>query len=149
VDGSVRRISATYDVRWLVETIASVDNAAVGSGSIVNEVELAYNDFAQLTTSWQSHSGAVNTSTTPKVQYAYANGSANTVRPTSLTYPDGRVLTYNYGSGGGIDDAASRVNKYVDSDMGSTELAQYAGGPAGIGRVAQRQDEAHSAPDCR
>jgi hypothetical protein len=99
--------------------------------------------------SWQSHSGAVNTSTTPKVQYAYADGSANTVRSTSLTYPDGRVLTYNYGSGGGIDDAASRVNKYVDSDMGSTELAQYAGGPAGIGRVAQRQDEAHSAPDCR
>ncbi|MEZ6147039.1 MAG: hypothetical protein R3B91_16800 [Planctomycetaceae bacterium] len=41
----------------------------------------------------------MNTSTTPKVQYAYADGSSNTVRPASLTYPDGRVVTYNYGTG--------------------------------------------------
>jgi hypothetical protein len=40
----------------------------------------------------------VNTSTTPKVQYGYASGSANTIRPTAITYPDGRVITYDYGT---------------------------------------------------
>ncbi|MEX1232301.1 MAG: hypothetical protein WEB58_18800 [Planctomycetaceae bacterium] len=64
---------------------------------------------------------------TPKVQYGYANGSANTVRPTSLTYPDGRVLTYDYGTTDGIDDASSRIFALVDDDMSSTHLAEYSG----------------------
>lgn len=34
------------------------------------------------------------------------------------------MVTNHYGSGGGIDDAASRVNKYVDSDVGTTTLAE-------------------------
>ena len=95
-----------------------------------------------LTTSYQSHVGAVNTSTTPKVQYGYANGSANTVRPTSLTYPDGRVVTYNYGTGGGMDDAASRVSQLVDSDGSSTLLAEYA--YLGLGTIVQVD---HPQPD--
>ena len=95
-----------------------------------------------LTTSYQSHVGAVNTSTTPKVQYGYANGSANTVRPTSLTYPDGRVVTYNYGTGGGIDDATSRVSQLVDSDGSSTVLAEYA--YLGLGTIVQVD---HPQPD--
>ncbi len=59
------------------------------------------------------------------MQYAYANGSANSVRPTSLSYPDGRVVTYNYGTSGGMDDACSRVSQLVDSDGSSTVLAEY------------------------
>ena len=62
---------------------------------------------------------------TPNVQYGYANGSANTVRPTSLTYPDDRVLTYDYGTTDGIDDASSRIFALVDDDMGITHLAEY------------------------
>jgi len=49
----------------------------------------------------------------PKVTYSYANGSANTIRPTSVTYPDNtggtRVLTYDYGTSGGMNDKLSRV----------------------------------------
>jgi len=90
------------------------DNAAVGSGNVVNDVQFEYNDFGQRTTSYQSHSGAVNTMTTPKVQYAYADGSANTIRPTSITYPDGRVITFDYGAGGGNDDNAGRIFAHVD-----------------------------------
>jgi hypothetical protein len=37
----------------------------------MNQVQLAYNDFGQLVTEWQAHGGAVNTSSTPSVQYAY------------------------------------------------------------------------------
>jgi hypothetical protein len=62
-------------------------------------------------------------STTPKVQYGYAGDSANTIRPTTLTYPDGRELTYDYGSVGGIDDRASRIANIIDDD--DTHLVDY------------------------
>jgi len=45
------------------------NNTTIGQGSVVNEVQFGYNTFAQLTTSYQEHSGAVSTSTSPKVQY--------------------------------------------------------------------------------
>jgi YD repeat-containing protein len=47
VDGAVRRITRTYDVRGLLEKITSYDNATVGSGTVVNDVQLAYNNFEQ------------------------------------------------------------------------------------------------------
>ena len=60
--------------------------------------------------------------TTPKVQYSYANGSTNTIRPTTLTYPNGRALTIGYGTSGGINDAASRVDGLID---GSTTVVDH------------------------
>jgi RHS repeat-associated protein len=122
IDGTVRRISTTYEVRGLVEKITSHDNATVGSGNIVNEVQRTYNHFGQLTHEYQAHGGAVNTSTSPKCQYAYADGSANHVRPTSMTYPDGRVLNDNYGTSNSMADAMSRIAALVDDD-GTTHLA--------------------------
>ena len=123
VDGAVLRVSQTYEVRGMVQGITSYDNATVGSGSVVNDALFEYNDFSQLENEYQSHSGAVNTSTTPAVQYAYADGSANTIRPTSITYPDGRVVSYDYGSTGGTNDLLSRVGSLIDDD--STHLADY------------------------
>lgn len=125
VDGAVRRISTTYEVRGMKEKLTSYDNATVGSGSIDNEVSFAYDDFRQVSVDYQEHEGAVNTTTSPKLQYGYATGSDNTVRPTTLTYPDGRVLTCDYGSTGAVDDALSRVAALVDDDGGSTHLADY------------------------
>ena len=55
----------------------------MGAGSTVNEVKFTYNDFGQSTKTYQAHAGAVDATTTPSVQMGYANGSANTVRPTS------------------------------------------------------------------
>jgi len=109
VDGAVRRLTRSYEVRGLLEKVTSYDNAAVGSGNIVNEVQYAYDNFSQPTTEYQSHSGAVNTGTLPKVQYAYANGNANHIRLTALTYPDARVTTFDYGSANSADDLLSRV----------------------------------------
>ena len=60
-------------------------------------------------TEYQSHSGAVNVSTTAKTQYSYADGSANTIRPTALVYPNGRTLTYDYGAANDQSDRLSRV----------------------------------------
>ena len=42
----------------------------VGSGSIVNDTKFTYNSFGQLTADYQSHSGAVNTGSSPKVEKA-------------------------------------------------------------------------------
>ena len=64
----------------------------------------------------------MNTSTSPKVQYGYASGSVNTIRSTGITYPNGRVITYDYGTSNGINDAISRVDAVKD---GATALAQY------------------------
>ncbi len=92
-----------------------------------------YNDFGQLTAQYQAHGGAVNVSTTPNVEYAYADGSANTIRLISLTYPNGRVLTYNYGTTDGINDVSSRIEALVDDD--STPLAEYE--YLGLGSIAE------------
>ena len=112
VDGAIRRIETAYEVRGMVNRVSSLDSASVGLGGIVNEVRWTYNDFSQSIETFQSHSGAVNTPTTPSVQQTYADGSENTIRPTSLLYPNGRTLAYNYGTAGGIDDSVSRISNY-------------------------------------
>jgi RHS repeat-associated protein len=124
VDTAVLRLSTSYEVRGMASKLTSWNNASVSSGSVVNECQFVYNTFGQLITDYQEHGGAVNTSTSPKVQYGYANGSANTIRPTTLTYPNGRVLIYGYGTTDGIDDVISRVSSLVDND-GTTPLADY------------------------
>ena len=90
MDAAVRRIEMTYEVRGMREHLTSYDNPAIGQGNIVNDVLFVYNDFGQLTTDYQSHEDAVNPATTPKVQYTYADGANNTIRPTALVYPNGR-----------------------------------------------------------
>ena len=113
VDGAVQRLMATYEVRGMTTALTSFDNPAVGSGTIVNDVALAYNSFGQIVSDTQSHSGAVG-GTTPKVQYAYTNGSTNMIRPTTLTYPNGRAIAIGYGTANGINDSASRVDGLID-----------------------------------
>jgi len=134
VDGTVRRISTSYEVRGMREKITSWNGETVGSGSVVNEVQFAYNNFGQITADYQAHGGTVNTSTSPKVQYGYADGSSNTIRLTTITYPDGRVISYDYGSSGGTSDALSRVGSIVDDDAGSTHLADYSYLGVGLSR---------------
>ncbi len=62
--------------------------------------------------------------TTANVQYSYADGSENQIRPTRTTYPDGRELNLDYGSSGDQADRLSRVSSLIDDD-GLTHLADY------------------------
>jgi YD repeat-containing protein len=137
VDGAVRRIATTYTPLDRVETITSYDAPGVGSGNVVNQVQFKYNAFGQSIETLQNTSGAVNPSTSPSVQSAYADGSANTIRPLSLTYPSGRQITLDYGSSGSIDDSVGRVVSLIDSGGGSIHLADYQ--YLGLGMVV-RQD---------
>jgi RHS repeat-associated protein len=104
--------------------------AGPGFGCIgsANQVEDLYNGLGQLITEYQSHSGAVNTSTTPSVQYAYSfvttSGGPNHSRLVSMTYPNGRVLNYNYNSG--VDDRISRLSSISDSSA-TLEAYSYLG----------------------
>lgn len=45
-----------------------------------------------------------------------STGSANTIRLTSLTYPDGRVISFGYGASDAMADALSRVAAISDGD---------------------------------
>ena len=122
VDRAVRQLAVAYEVRGMSNRLTSYDNPSVGSGNVVNDVALAYNSFGQLISDAQSHSGAVVPGTTSQVQYGYADGSSNTIRPTTLTYPNGRVITTSYGTTGGINDSLGRVDGLIDS---GTTLVNY------------------------
>src|SRR5713226_1736390 len=118
------RIQAAYNALGDPYLVTSY-NAASG-GSIVNQVQQVYNGLDQLIQEYQSHSGAVNTSTTPNVQYAYNElaGGANNSRLVSMTYPNGRVLNFNYNTG--VDTTISRLSSISDSSA-TLESYKYLG----------------------
>src|SRR5207237_3470148 len=107
-------------------------NAASG-GSIVNQVENLYNGLDQLIQQYQAHAGAVVVGTTPSVQYAYNElaGGANNSRLLSVTYPNGRVLNFNYNTS--LDSTISRLSSISDSSA-TLESYKY----LGLGTVVER-----------
>ncbi len=120
VDNAVRRIKRDYEVRGMVERVTHYD--AASGGYAVGEVELSYDDFGQPIADHQEHDGEVGEET-PKVQYAYADGTDNHVRLVSITYPNDRVLHHEYSSGN--DNNLSRVSYLSDVDANGTRLAEY------------------------
>jgi RHS repeat-associated protein len=129
-DNTVLRLQTNYNALGNAFQITNY-NAASG-GSIVNQVQEIFNGLDQLIQEFQSHSGAVNVNTTPSVQYAYTELSAgNNSRITSMTYPNGKVLTYNYASG--LDSNISRLTSLSDSS-GTLESYFY----LGLDTVVQR-----------
>jgi RHS repeat-associated protein len=132
VDGTVLRVETAYDGQGNAYLLTSYD--ATTGGSVVNQVQREFSGLGQLVAEYQAVGGAVNTSTTPKVQYAYSfapSGSTNHSRLTSITYPNGRVLTYNYASG--LADSISRLSSISD---GATTLESYQ--YLGLGTVVTR-----------
>ena len=118
VDTTVHGIQRTYEARGMLQEVTSL-----GSGStVLNQVLMVYNSFSQLAQEYQEHSGAVNTSTSLQVAYSYANGSANTVRQTGTTYPDGStVLGMTYSS-----TAANALSRADGLTLGGSPLCSYA-----------------------
>lgn len=118
VDGAVLRIGTTYEVRGMVEKITSYSDTA--GTTAVNEVLNVYNSFGQLKDQYQEHDGEVDTGATPKVQYAYADGSNNTIRPTGMTYPNGRELQYLYD-----DTHADKLSRIRTLKWDGMDVCQY------------------------
>jgi len=113
VDGSVLRLDTAYDQQG--NPFLYTSYADTGGTTIVNQVEDMYNGLRQLTAEYQSHAGPVVIGMTPEVQYTYnemANGENNS-RLTSMIYPNGRVIDYNYHPG--LDDRISRLSALSDA----------------------------------
>ena len=113
MDGTVRRVSTTYEIRGLREKITSYDNATVGSGTALNELVYEYNDLGQATKEYQEHEG-VQDGSTLYVGYNYdttvsASEYTKGLRPTSVRYPNARLVHRTYGSSGSPADALGRV----------------------------------------
>jgi hypothetical protein len=140
VDGSVRRIDTAYDDQGNAYLLTSFADTA--GTTIVNQVQRAFNGYRQITQEWQAHGGAVNTSTTPSVQYGYGvlgqgDSNSNQSRLTSITYPNGRVVNLNYNTG--TDDRISRL-----SSLGSSGTTLEGLSYLGLGTVVKR---AHAQPN--
>jgi hypothetical protein len=95
VDTTVLRVTRAYDFRGVLESVKSYDHASPSLGNVVNEARFSYNEFLQLVKDEQAHDAAVTTGT-PAVQYGFATGGDNHIRPTTQTYPNGRVLNFSY-----------------------------------------------------
>ncbi len=124
VDGTVRRISTAYDDVGRVHSITSY--ADTGGTTVVNQVQEAYDGWGNLVQEWQNQTGAVVVGTTPSVQYVYDDGAtggvASHLRMTDIIYPNGRDISYSYGTAGGADDVLSRT--YVIGS-GSNTYSEY------------------------
>ena len=120
VNGSVRRLETAYDTAGRPYLYTSYD--AASAGAVVNQVQQVYNGLGQLVTEYQSHSGAVNAASTPQVQYAYSEMAAGAKhsRLISMTYPDGRVLNYDYASG--LGDRVSRFSSLLANALRQSAL---------------------------
>ena len=112
VDGTVRRIGFGFDSLGRLTTATSYTDPM--AGDVVNQLQRGYNAFGRLDTEYQEHGGAVNTSTTRNVGYAYSDGSSNHVRLTAITYPSGWQLGYEYITS--TDSALGRPSALVQVD---------------------------------
>ena len=141
IDTSILRIGKTYEVRGMIEYVTSYDESTIGTGNIVNQVLFIYDAFGQIVRDCQSHEGSVDLGTTPEVAYGYSDGSDNTTRQQTLTYPSGRVLYRDYGASGSMADAMSRVDALVDDD-GIYILASYSYLGVGTAVITEYQEAA-------
>jgi YD repeat-containing protein len=128
VDGAVRAIVTTYNQRGLAAAVTSYnDPAARDAANVVNQVAYAYNGLNLVTQAWQSHAGPVNRPAdagpdSPSVHYAYDPLG----RLTAVTYPNGRVVGYEYGAAGSMDDRLARVAVISDgTGPNAPHLAEY------------------------
>jgi RHS repeat-associated protein len=126
VDGTVRQLATAYDQGLRPFLFSSLDAPSVfpafqiGSAALpVNQVQDTYNGLGQLTNEYQEQAGAVNVATSPQVRYAYTEmaGGQNNSRPTSMTYPSGRVIDFVYAPG--LDERISRLTELADDNAGS------------------------------
>ncbi len=136
VDGSVRSLGYNYTALGLPFQQTSYSDS--GGTTVLNQVQDNYNGYGQLIAQYQSHSGAVNTTTTPVTQYAYSQPTgANFSRLTQMIYPNGRALDYVYNSG--IDSDISRVSALADdSGSGAGNLQTYT--YLGLNTIVQQLD---------
>jgi RHS repeat-associated protein len=129
LNGAVRRISTTYTSRSQVDAVTQYDNATVGSGSIVDQVDYSYDDWGNVASFTQDPDSAIGGGGRASFAVSYTHtraspsGGAVRVRKATMTSPGGSDLTYEYISASNcLDEAVGRV---TDIKVGSTVVATY------------------------
>ncbi|MFN0132480.1 MAG: DUF6531 domain-containing protein, partial [Phycisphaerales bacterium] len=129
IDSTVQKIGVAYDSMGRLGTVKSYN----ATPAVVNAVEFLYTPLWQVRKLYQDHNSDITrTSETPTgdtrvVQYGYDDnivGQGNWSRLTAMTYPDGTVLDYAYGTSNAINDKISRINSIAYASE-SPELAIY------------------------
>ena len=121
VDTTVDKITTSYTTLGNVYLVTSYNS----SSDVVNQVEMLYNGLDQEIQEFEAVNGAVNVETTPSVQNTYTNiADGNNSRLTSIIYPDGYTVDYNYYSG--LDSDISRLSSLSDF-TGTLQSYQYLG----------------------
>ena len=127
VDQTVKSVGYSYDAQDRVEFITSYPNDD-GTGTPVNQVKHTYDGWGNVSQVWQSHSGAVDTGSTPSVQYGFDSLD----RLHSVTYPTtSQVIYYNYFSST-LDRALGRLGllnniSTTQDNSGALAVYQYLG----------------------
>ncbi len=127
VDGGVRRIDTAYNAQGLAYLYTSYADTA--GTQIVNQVENIYNGLGQLAFQYQAVTGAVDISTTPVVEYTYSS-PANGSRITSMVYPNGRTIDYNY--------SGTNLNSALDNAIGRLDSISDGANSGGVGQVLEQ-----------
>ncbi len=129
VDNGVLRIGRTYEVRGMVEKITSYDAAT--AGTVLGQVFLERDAAGFTEKEYQEHDGGKGGST-PYVHFSRdttATGGEFTkgLRPTSLRYPNGRLVHFGYGTTGSMADILNRLDAIKEDSGGSpgNSLTEY------------------------
>jgi RHS repeat-associated protein len=144
VDGSILRTGRAYDSVSRLQLATNYSD--VGGTTVVNQVKYTFDGWGNTVKEEQEHVGAVVPGTTASHQIAYADGAsggiAKYVRPASMTYPNGRVVYFNYPAAGStsIGDHLSRIDNIANDAGGAVQFAQYTYlGEDAIGQVNHPQ----------
>jgi len=113
VDTQVTRVATTNELRGMLESITtcgsctgSSSSSSSSHGQVLNQVLFQYDSTGKLVKEYQGHAGPVGLGdglpTTPYVQShcdrcAWAGLFTKGLRPTSVRYPNGRLVHYTYG----------------------------------------------------
>jgi RHS repeat-associated protein len=134
LDCTVRRLSRSYDALDRLVSATSHDDAAVGTGTVLNEVRLSYGRYSVVTSVQEAWAGAVGLSLTRTVGYAwsYPTDGTTALRRDSTTYPSLKVIADVYSAG--TDDTISRLTgrMYLGSWLFQERYL-------GLGRLVQRE----------
>ena len=100
----------------------------MGSGNVVNELVWEYNDVGMVDKEYQEHEGAKDANTlvcqynldTTAASGEYTKG----LRPTSVRYPNARLVHWTYGSSGSDADNLNRLDA-IQADSGGSPATRY------------------------
>lgn len=138
IDTAVRRISTVFTDRGLVDTITQYDNAAVGSGAVIDQIKQTFDAWGNLTNLEQDRNSVVGQSGSVddyETQWTYSKSSPSTGREAlrvtkqELLYGSTVKQTVNYtysAASGEFDNLANRVTEVTFGASSPVTIARYA-----------------------